>query len=214
MTKTKYRLLGLCVGLILGFVALVGVLNLLKPTAPAVSAITREGVVSEIQKLNRLTTSAYNIDTIITAQKDGTWYKLWQDEQKGLFVAKGRVLAGTDLSKLTAENVVVTFEPETNKNAPPKAHIAINLPASEIFEVYLDDIQVYDWKTGLFGMVDNDPEILKQAQTAGKTEVLKKACENNILQNATENAKEHVAGLFALTGAAVEVKMTAGERCQ
>lgn len=211
--KTKYRLLGLVVGLILGAVALIGILNLLNTQTPAVSAISRDGVVTEVQKLNRLTTSAFNVDTVITAQKDGTWYKLWQDEQKGLFVARGRVLAGVDLSKLTAEQVSVSFAPQTDRKVAPQAHITIDLPKSEIFEVYLDDIQVYDWKTGLFGMVDNDPEILKQAQEAGKKEVLAKACQGGVMTLASDNAKEQVAGLFGLTGAVVEVKGEAGA-CQ
>lgn len=210
--KTKYRALGLMVGLIFGVVALIGILNLLKQPSP-VSAISRDGVVTEVQKLNRLTTSAFNVDTVITAQKDGTWYKLWQDEQKGLFVAKGRVLAGVDLSKLTAEQVSVSFAPQADKKVAPQAHIIIELPKSEIFEVYLDDIQVYDWKTGLFGMVDNDPEILKQAQEAGKKEVLAKACQGGVMTLASDNAKEQVAGLFGLTGAVVEVNVKSNESC-
>lgn len=35
----------------------------------------------------------YNVDTVITSQKQGNWYALWQDQQKALFVAHGRVQA-------------------------------------------------------------------------------------------------------------------------
>lgn len=188
--------MGLTVGLAL-FVQ-----HKLHPTTNS-TAITREGVISEVQKLNRLNTVAFGVDTVITAQKEGTWYKLWQDGQKGLFVAQGRVLAGVDLAKLTADKVSITYPPD-DKTAKPT--IEIVLPASEVFEVYLDNIQVYDWQTGLFGIVDNDPEILNQAQLQGKSEVLKKACEGNIMQIALDNAKEQVAGLFALTGAVVSVQ--------
>lgn len=203
MMKKKLALLAI----LLTFMALTIGLSLfvqqkLHPTS-GVQAITREGVISEIQKLNRLNTVAFGVDTVITAQKDGTWYKLWQDEQKGLFVAQGRVLAGVDLAKLTADKVSITYPPD-DKTAKPT--IEIVLPASEVFEVYLDNIQVYDWQTGLFGIVDNDPEILNQAQLQGKSEVLKKACEGNIMQIALDNAKEQVAGLFALTGAVVSVQ--------
>lgn len=203
MMKKKLALLAI----LLTFMALTIGLSLfvqqkLHPTS-GVQAITREGVISEIQKLNRLNAVAFGVDTVITAQKDGTWYKLWQDEQKGLFVAQGRVLAGVDLAKLTVDKVSVTY-PSDDKTAKPT--IEIVLPASEVFEVYLDNIQVYDWQTGLFGIVDNDPEILNQAQLQGKSEVLKKACEGNIMQIALDNAKEQVAGLFALTGAVVSVQ--------
>ena len=49
-----------------------------------IETITREGVVMQIQKLNRLETVAFSVDTVITSQKPGSWMKLWQDEQKGL----------------------------------------------------------------------------------------------------------------------------------
>lgn len=177
---------------------------------PAVSAISRDGVVTEIQKLARLQSVAYSVDTVITANKEGTWQRLWQDEQKGLFVARGRVLAGIDLNKITPEQVQVVFDEQTDPKVAPHANITINLPASEIFEVFLDDIQVYDWQTGLFGVVDNDPELLKQAQISAKAEVLKKACSGDVMKLAAENASEQVKGLFALTGASVTVKVEAG----
>lgn len=174
-------------------------------TKPAVSAISREGIVTDIQKMARLNTVAFSVDTVITSSKEGTWYKLWQDEQKGLFIAKGRVLAGVDLSKITADDVRVEFDEQTNPKIPPHANITITLPKSEIFEVFLDDIQVYDWQTGLFGMVAGDPAILTQAQESGKVEVLKKACQGDIMTLAKDNATEQVKGLFALTGASITI---------
>lgn len=172
---------------------------------PAVSAITKDGVIMEIQKLNRLNSVAFSVDTVITAQKEGNWYKLWQDRQKGLFVAHGRVLAGIDLSKLTADMVKVSYGEQTDPKVAPVAYIDISLPPSEVFEVYLDNIQVYDWQTGMFGMADNDPEVLNQAQIQGKLEVLNKACQGNIMQMAQDNAKEQITSLFKLTGAEVSV---------
>lgn len=179
-------------------------------TKPAVSAISREGIVTDIQKMARLNTVAFSVDTVITSSKEGTWYKLWQDEQKGLFIAKGRVLAGVDLSKITANDVKVEFDEQTNPNIPPHANITITLPKSEIFEVFLDDIQVYDWQTGLFGMVAGDPAILTQAQESGKVEVLKKACQGDIMTLAKDNASEQIKGLFALTGASIIIRDEAG----
>ncbi|MDO4449777.1 MAG: DUF4230 domain-containing protein [Moraxella sp.] len=176
---------------------------------PAISAISRDGVVTDIQKMAKLTTVSFNVDTIITSNKEGTWYKLWQDEQKGLFIAKGRVLAGVDLSKLTADDVDIRYAKELN--AP--VEVRIKLPKSEIFEVFLDDIQVYDWQTGLFGMVAGDPEILNKAQESGKIEVLKKACQGDIMTLAKDSAIEQIKHLFALTEAKVSVEMAVGE-CQ
>ena len=72
-----------------------------------VETITREGVVTQIQQLNRLETVAFSVDTVITSERRGSWMKLWQDQQKGLFIARGRVDAGIDLSALTPEMVHV-----------------------------------------------------------------------------------------------------------
>lgn len=208
------KITALCLMVVLLIVLSFGLARFIKSADPAVSAITREGVVTEIQNLNRLTTVAFSVDTVITSQKEGSWYRLWQDRQKGLFVANGRVLAGVDLSKLTADDVVVTYSEQTDPKVAPDAHIVIYLPASELFEVYLDNIQTYDWQTGLFGMVNNDPEILNQAQIQGKKEVLRKACQGDVMKLAINNAKEHIEGLFALTGASVEVHSKGAGVCQ
>lgn len=188
-------------------VAFVALWTVQKERDSQISAISREGVVTDIQKMARLNTVAFGVDTVITAQKTGTWQKLWQDEQKGLFIAKGRVLAGVDLSQVVADDVVVHYP----KGVDEPINITINLPKSQIFEVFLDDIQVYDWQTGLFGVMDNDPDILAQAQASAKTEVLKKACQGDILTLAKDNASEQIKGLFGLTGANVVLNIEAGE---
>lgn len=212
--------------------------------------ISREGVVTQIQQLNRLQTVAFSVDTVITSEKQGNWYNLWQDQQKGLFIAHGRVQAGVDLAKLTPEMVTVRYgnasDADVQPSPPPATqsatstdtdanqsvtvststsavhgsdthrvpHIDIQLPAAEIFAVYLDDIEVYDWKTGVFGMLQADPDILNQAQISGKNEVLTRACAGGVLDMATRNAQSQVQQLFALTGARVTVRVTEPAACQ
>ena len=67
--------------------------------------LSREGVLTQIKQLNRLESTAFYIDTIIRTEKKGDWRKLWQDAQSGLFIVRGKVLAGVDLDKITADNV-------------------------------------------------------------------------------------------------------------
>lgn len=203
---------GLWLALMVLVLVVVWGLGALKPKSQ-VNAITKEGVVTEIRRLNRLTTVAFSVDTVITAKKTGTWYKLWQDEQKGLFVAHGRVLAGVDLAKLTPEMVDVR-QYQSDPDAQAITEISVDLPASEVFEVYLDNIQVYDWQTGLFGIVDNDPEVLNHAQTQGKIEVLSKACDGQIMQMALSNAKDQISALFMMTGAKVVVRADKVGQCR
>lgn len=174
-----------------------------------VTAVSKDGVIHEIQKLGRLQSTAFGVDTVITTSKEGTWQKLWQDEQKGLFVAHGRVLAGVDLAKITPQ--MVEIAPKNPNDATTQ--ITINLPAPEIFAVYLDNLELYDWQTGLFGVVNNDPEILEQAQNSAKNEVLKKACQGEILSIGAESAKEQIKRLFALTDIHATVTIEQPQNC-
>lgn len=189
-----------------------------------IETITREGVVTQIQKLNRLETVAFSVDTVITSQRSGSWMKLWQDEQKALFIARGRVEAGIDLSALTPEmvQVIQPTESEVNdaENADVNASVSImpqiniTLPPSEIFSVYLDDIEIYDWQTGAFGMMQVDPKILKQAQSMAKAEVLERACRGDVMTMALDNAQTQLQQLFALTGAVVTVTTQGAGSCK
>ena len=188
-----------------------------------IETITREGVVTQIQKLNRLETVAFSVDTVITSQRPGSWMKLWQDEQKGLFIARGRVEAGIDLSALTPEMVQVV-QPEINVDEVQEAgantpvsvmpQINITIPPSEIFSVYLDDIEIYDWQTGAFGMMQVDPKILQQAQSMAKKEVLERACRGDVMNMALENAQTQLQQLFSLTGVVVTVTTQGAGACQ
>ncbi|MEL0621087.1 DUF4230 domain-containing protein [Psychrobacter proteolyticus] len=195
-----------------------------KPEEAPIETITREGVVTQIQQLNRLHTVAFSVDTVITSERPGSWMKLWQDEQKALFIAHGRVEAGVDLSALTPEMVQVVQPAQANEdeeqvaepNSPAATmpQINITLPPTEIFSVYLDDIEIYDWQTGAFGMMQVDPKILAQAQTMAKKDVLERACRGDVMNMALQNAQTQLQQLFALTGAVVTVNTQGAGACQ
>ncbi|MEN2752324.1 DUF4230 domain-containing protein [Psychrobacter sp. FBL11] len=190
-----------------------------------IETVTREGVVTQIQQLNRLQTVAFSVDTVITSERQGSWMKLWQDEQKGLFIARGRVDAGIDLSALTPEMVQVVQLEESNvgedkaktasdNNTAMMPQINITLPPSEIFSVYLDDLEIYDWQTGAFGLMQVDPKILAQAQTMAKKEVLERACRGDVMNMALKNAQTQLQQLFAMTGAVVSVNTQGAGACR
>lgn len=169
-----------------------------------IEVFTRESIITKIQSLNRLQTIAYNIDTVIHGRKEGNWYALWQDEQKGLFLAHGRVLAGVDLNQLKQEHIHIADDGKA---------VEITLPSAEIFESYLDKIEVYDIQTGMFGMVSLDPELFHLAQQEGKQQIIQRACQSNILNLATENAQKQVKGLFELANVAVTVRVSNVKKC-
>lgn len=222
--KAKPWILGLLFIMVLPMLLMAWQLFKSKSTSQ-VKAISRDGVVSQIQQLSRLQTVAYSVDTVITSEKQGNWYALWQDKQKGLFIAHGRVNAGVDLEKLTPEMIELTpIVPETDAQTNTtndsnqvtsldNANIHITLPPAQIFDAYLDDIEMYDWQTGVFGMLQADPDILREAQAVGKNQVLRQACQGGILKLATDNAKVQVEKLFEMTGARVTVTVNPSQKC-
>lgn len=220
---SKLSWLVLLIGLATIAFAIYSVQNI--PEEEPVETITREGVVTQIQQLNRLHTVAFSVDTVITSERPGSWMKLWQDEQKALFIAHGRVEAGVDLSALTPEMVQVIQPTQTitdaedeqaanNALASAMPQINITLPPTEIFSVYLDDIEIYDWQTGAFGMMQVDPKILDEAQSMAKKEVLERACRGDVMTMALQNAQTQLQQLFALTGAIVTVTTQGAGACQ
>lgn len=120
--------------------------------------------------------------------------------------------------------MVQVVQPEINANDVQEAsdntpvsmmpQIHITLPPSEIFSVYLDDIEIYDWQTGAFGMMQVDPKILQQAQSMAKKEVLERACRGDVMNLALQNAQTQMQQLFSLTGAVVTVTMQGAGACQ
>ena len=219
---SKLSWLVLLIGLAAIAFAIYSVQNI--PEEEPVETITREGVITQIQQLNRLHTVAFSVDTVITSERQGSWMKLWQDEQKALFIAQGRVEAGVDLSALTPEMVQVV-QPVTPKiddeqGANNQAltatmpQINITLPPAEVFSVYLDNIEIYDWQTGAFGMMQVDPKILDEAQSMAKKEVLERACRGDVMTMALQNAQTQLQQLFALTGAIVTVTTQGAGACQ
>lgn len=213
--KTKW-LIPLLTGFILAsLLAGFGFLQYQKASKPKIETLSRDGVISKIQTLNRLQTVAYHVDTVIQSHKEGSWQKLWTDEQKGLFVAHGRVQAGIDLNQLKPENVQVTpiTAEMADGNAPVQQQVTITLPPAQVFETYLDNVEVYDIKTGLFGAMPTDPAIFNEAQTAGKQQVLATACKSDMLKLATENAQKQVQSLFALANVNVTVNVVPPKNC-
>lgn len=194
-------LFGIICALIIGF------LTWQQQNKPKIDVLTTDGVISKIQTLNRLQTVVYSVDTVITAEKQGNWYTLWQDEQKGLFVAHGKVQAGIDLNELKSEQVAI----QTDENG--KQTVNITLPPAKIFETYLNNIEIYDIKTGVFGLVDIDPQIFSQAQQSGKQQILTTACQSDILTLATNNAQKQIQGLFTLANVNVNVVTSNPKNC-
>lgn len=170
-----------------------------RPVAPPVKVITSEGVLARIQALNNLETVAYYVETVVQTSREGQWYLLWQDGQRGLFIAKGQVRAGLNLSKLSAQQVQVS---------PDGKQVRIQLPPAQVLSMGLDTIQTYDLKTGMGNLVPVDRQIIDAAQPAARQQMLRTACASGILRVATDNARQQMQALFSVLPD-VQVQVTA-----
>lgn len=154
----------------------------------------QETILAQIRQLNHLASVSFHMDSIVKTHKQGNWFALWQDSQTGLFVAKGRVQAGLDLDKLSASHIQVL--PDT---------IIINLPPVSILSVHLDNVEVFDLKTGLFNVYRADWSVLQTVQAQAKQQMLQQACQNGILQHAQQRSAAQIRQLFELAKVKVAV---------
>ncbi|WP_107855331.1 DUF4230 domain-containing protein [Neisseria weaveri] len=170
---------------------------------PLHQVLDSTAVLAQIRHLNRLESTSFHIDTVIKTQKQGNWYALWQDAQTGLFIARGSVVAGVDLNKLSRDNVDILDD-----------RVIIKLPPVEILSVSLDNIEVYDMKTGSLNLHPADHSVLETVQTQAKQQVLASACEAKILEHAQTQVQQQLETLFALTQTKVSVYPAAVTVCK
>lgn len=162
--------------------------------SPSHTISQQETILSQIRQLNQLHSVAFHLQSIIKTEKQGNWFALWQDSQTGLFVAKGRVQAGLDLDKLSAKDIHIL---------PDK--VLVNLPPVAILSADLEEIEVFDLKTGLFNVYRADLSVLQTVQAQAKQQIVQQACQNGILQHAQQRSAEQIRQLFEMAKVKVVV---------
>lgn len=134
-------------------------------------------IINQIRPLARLETIQYSVEKIITAETGQEVFgPLFGDRL--LFVAHGLVIAGVDLSELSADDLKVN-----------NGILEIKLPEAEIFVATIDNEKsyVYDRDTGIFRRPDENLETL--ARQAAEEEIRQAAVGDGILDQARLNAE-------------------------
>lgn len=162
------------------------VANLLHPTPTVIpDPVT---IIHEVQSLARLETVRYTVEKIIRAEiNHGVLDPLLGDRL--LFVAHGYVIAGIDMSKITAGDLQLE-----------NGTLNVHLPAAEILVVALDNSKsyVYERDTGIFA--SPDPNLEAQARQVAEQEIQKSAEEDGILDQAMANAQTYLRWFFESLG--------------
>jgi len=109
-----------------------------------------------------------------------------------IYIAKGEVRAGVDLSAIAPEHIRASGEV-----------LRVMLPPPTILDKKIDvgDSQVFDYDRGFLGLgPDRAPELQDQAQEVALQKLIFAACEEGILQQASDRAELLVGQLLQNTG--------------
>lgn len=169
-----------------------GVSSLLVPKLSTPKVDVRSLVLEQVREASELTTAAFTMQAVVPTEQDATFGGLVFGKTKLLYIAHGEVKAGVDLSQITAAQVQVTAE-----------SIQIQLPPAQILDKKIDvnRSQVYDYNRGMLGLgPDVGPDLQALAQQQALTQITKAACEEGLLQTASDRAKRVVTQLFTTAG--------------
>ena len=143
-------------------------------------------IIHEIQTLSRLETVSYSIEKVVTVEKNqqGLADLLGLDE-KLLFVAHGKVIAGINLGKIRVDELTITDD----------NIVILVMPEPEIFIATLDNEQsyVYDHERGVLNRVfEEQSEMETLARQAAEDAIEEAAVEDGILEIAKVNSQNYL----------------------
>lgn len=142
-------------------------------------------VVEQIQKLNRLETVSYSVDTVVEGKRSSAVLPDALFGDKLLLIVHGQVVAGIDLARLKPESVVVQGR-----------SVSVELPPSEIFSTRIDEnkSRVFARETGLF--VPTDPNLETETRRTAESQILTSAQGDGILDTARSNGRASIESLL------------------
>jgi hypothetical protein len=148
-------------------------------------------VVERIQRLNRLETVVYSLDTVVEGDRTSPILPDALAGDRILLVVHGQSIAGVDLAQLKPEDVHIDSA----------AHaIQVMLPASQLFVTTLDNqhTRVYARDTGLLVPADKDLE--SDTRAKAQDQLQQAALSDGILDAARKNARATLTTLLYSLG--------------
>jgi hypothetical protein len=151
--------------------------------------VTAPDVVEKIQRLNRLETVVYSLDTVVEGDESNPILPDALAGDKLLMIVHGQTIAGVDMSQLKPDSVEIT-EGGNGRT------IRLTLPPSQVFVTTIDEgkSRVYARDTGLF--VHADPNLESQVRAKAQNELQQAALSDGILDAAAKNAKSTVTAML------------------
>jgi hypothetical protein len=155
----------------------------------SLSIVSAPDVIDRIQRLNRLETVKYSLDTVVEGEESNPVLPDALAGDKLLMIVHGSTVAGVDLSQLKPESVQITEGTEGRS-------IQLALPPSQIFQTTVDETRtrVYSRDTGIF--VRADPNLESATRAKAQTELQQAALNDGILDAAAKNARVAITALL------------------
>ena len=150
-------------------------------------------VVQRIQRLNRLETVVYSIDTVVEGSKSSAVLPDLLAGDRILLVVHGQSVAGIDLSLLKPEDVHI-------QTTDAGQSIRLTLPPSQVFLTTLDNqhTRVYLRSTGV--LVPADPNLETDTRAKAEQQIQQAALGDGILDAASKNARATLTTLLYSLG--------------
>ena len=148
--------------------------------------ISSEGsVIERIQRLQRMETVVYNMDKIVTGEKDNPILPDFIAGDRLLMIVHGQVVAGIDFTRLKSSDIKIQGK-----------DVRIHLPNPQVLLTRLDNARtkVYSRNTGI--LVRVDPNLETQVRQEAEGELLQEAVLGGIMNNARDNARSTVTSLL------------------
>jgi len=158
-------------------------------TGRPLTIVSAPDVVEKVQRLNRLETVVYSLDTVVESSESNPVLPDVLAGDKLLMIVHGQTIAGVDLSQLKPESVQIT---ETGG----ARSITLTLPPSTVFFTSIDEnkSRVYQRDTGIF--VKADPNLETQTRAKAQGELQQAALSDGILDAASKNARATVTAML------------------
>jgi len=154
-----------------------------EPSVPA--------VVARIQRLSRIETAVYSVDTVVETNRPPVSMPDAPDWDRILLVIHGKSTAGVDLAQLKPEDVSI--------DAGGRG-IHVTLPASQLFTTTVDSqhARVYVRSTGM--LVPANQDLAADPRAKAQDQLQHAALADGILDEARKNARATVTALLYALG--------------
>ena len=168
-------------------------------TGRPLNVVSAPMVVEKVQRLNRLESIVYSLDTVVEGDRTSTILPDALAGDKLLMIVHGETIAGVDMSQMKPEDVQIT---EAGGRS-----IKLVLPPSQVFVTTIDNAhtRVYSRDTGIF--VPADPNLESETRAKAQQQLQQAALTDGILDAASKNARATVTAMLEGLGFEhVEVK--------